>query len=60
MAMKSKQNTKVTKNKTIRFPLELVNKIEEIIADKGISFSSFVIQTCHRCLEEIEENQKKI
>lgn len=39
------KNDKIeTENKNIRFPLPLINKIEEEIKGKNVSFSRFVIQ----------------
>ncbi|MDD2238748.1 MAG: hypothetical protein PHH51_02545 [Bacilli bacterium] len=48
-----------TVNKTIRFPLDLITKIESQIIGKNISFSKFVIQACEYALENIKENTKK-
>ncbi|MDD2409687.1 MAG: hypothetical protein PHD03_03095 [Bacilli bacterium] len=48
----------ITENKTIRFPLELINKIEGQIIGKDISFSKFVIQACEYALENIKEEDK--
>lgn len=48
-----------TENKTIRFPLPLINKIEEKIRGKNVSFSRFVIQACEYALENMEEKPKK-
>ncbi|MDD4706227.1 MAG: hypothetical protein PHS24_03345 [Bacilli bacterium] len=45
---------KETENKTIRFPLELINKIENQIIGKDISFSKFVIQACEYALKNIK------
>lgn len=48
-----------TENKTIRFPLPLINKIEEEIKGKNVSFSRFVIQACEYALENLEKNSTK-
>ncbi len=56
---KIRDNKIETENKTIRFPLPLINKIEEEIKGKNISFSSFVIQACEYALENMEEKPKK-
>lgn len=52
-----------TENKTVRFPLPLINKIEEEIKGKNVSFSRFVIQACEYALENMEKktnnNQNK-
>ncbi|MFA6752788.1 MAG: hypothetical protein WCR93_00755 [Bacilli bacterium] len=43
----------------MRFPLDLITKIESQIIGKNISFSKFVIQACEYALENIKENTKK-
>lgn len=48
-----------TENKTIRFPLPLINKIEEEIKGKNVSFSRFVIQACEYALENMEKTTKE-
>lgn len=48
-----------TENKTIRFSLPLINKIEEEIKCKNVSFSRFVIQACEYALENMETESKK-
>lgn len=47
-----------TQNKTIRFPLDLINKIENQIKNKDISFSKFVIQACEYALINIKQEKK--
>ncbi len=44
-----------TENKTIRFPLPLINKIEDKINGKNVSFSRFVIQACEYALNNMEK-----
>ena len=56
---KIRDNKIETKNKTIRFPLPLINKIEEEIKGKNVSFSKFVIQACEYALENMETKPKK-
>ena len=48
-----------TENKTIRFPLPLINKIEEEIKGKNVSFSRFVIQACEYALDNMEKTTKE-
>lgn len=48
-----------TENKTIRFPVPLINKIEEEIKGKNVSFSRFVIQACEYALENMETKKKE-
>lgn len=58
MAFQIKPYRKETENKTIRFPVELVDKIEKAITNKDVTFSRFVIQACEYALNEMEEGQK--
>ena len=44
MAFQIRPNRKETENKTIRFPINLIEKIEEAIKGEDVSFSKFVIQ----------------
>ena len=51
-------------NKTIRFPLELINRIEKALVGQNISFSRFVILACEYALLNMEtsndiDKQKK-
>lgn len=50
---------KETLNKTIRFPKELVDKIEEQVAQNDSYFSSFVIQACEYAVKEMELQYSK-
>jgi len=50
---------KETLNKTIRFPKELVEKIEKQVAENDSYFSSFVIQACEYAVESMESQYKK-
>lgn len=58
MTFKINTNKIETKNKTIRFPIPLINMIENTIMNKNISFSRFVIQACEYALKNIEHNNK--
>ena len=55
MAFQLKSNKKETENKTIRFPLPLIERIDKAIENKDVTFSSFVIQACEYALEDLEE-----
>ena len=55
MAFQLKSNRKETENKTIRFPLPLIEEIEKAIQDKGVTFSSFVIQACEYALRDMDK-----
>lgn len=52
-------NRKETENKTIRFPLNLIQVIEQEINGKEVSFSSFVIQACEYALNNLKDTHKK-
>ena len=49
-----KPDRKETENKTIRFPVPLIEQIESIIDQKGLSFSGFVIQACEYAIDQME------
>ena len=53
MAFQLKSNRKETENKTIRFPLPLIEEIEKAIQNEDVTFSSFVIQACEYALENM-------
>lgn len=61
MSFQIKQNKKERENKTIRFPLPLIERIENAIRqdDINISFSGFVIQACEYALDNMEPSSKK-
>lgn len=56
MAFQLKPNKKESENKTIRFPLPLIEQIESQIEGKDVTFSSFVIQACEYALNELKNN----
>lgn len=55
MAFQIKSDRKETENKTIRFPLELLERIENAIKGNDVTFSGFVIQACEYALDNMEE-----
>jgi hypothetical protein len=59
MAFKINTNKIETENKTIRFPLPLISKIENKIKNKDISFSKFVIQACEYALNNMKSDKDK-
>ncbi len=59
MAFKLSVEKKETENKTIRFPLPLINKIEKYLEGTESNFSRFVIQACEYVLNELEEDKEK-
>ncbi len=56
MTFKIKEHKNEIENKTIRFPIELIDKIEKQLVGKNITFSSFVVQAYRYALENIEKN----
>lgn len=58
MAFQLKPDRKETENKTIRFPLSLVERIEKIIENQDVSFSSFVLQACEYAIENMEPKER--
>ena len=57
MAFQIKPNKKENENKTIRFPIDLIENIEKAIQNKEVTFSKFVIQACEYALNNLEDNQ---
>lgn len=58
MAFQIRPNRKETENKTIRFPIDLIEKIEEAIKGEDVSFSKFVIQACEYALTNMKKDKK--
>ena len=56
MAFVIKSDRKESENKTIRFPVPLIERIEEAIRQKDVTFSGFVIQACEYALENMESD----
>ena len=54
MAFQLKTNRKETENKTIRFPIALIENIDKVLVNQDVSFSSFVIQACEYALENMD------
>ena len=54
-----KPDRKETENKTVRFPVELIEKIEKALVGKNATFSAFVIQACEYALDNMEKKKKK-
>lgn len=57
MAFQLRENRKETENKTIRFPAELIDKIEDAIKNQNVTFSSFVIQACEYALNDMVQDK---
>ena len=59
MAFQLKSDKKETENKTIRFPLPLIERINEAIENQEVSFSGFVIQACEYALANMDNTNTK-
>ncbi len=59
MTFQLKENKKETENKTIRFPLPLIDEIEAVIQHRDVTFSRFVIQACEYALENLDKKELK-
>ena len=57
MAFQLKPNRKESENKTIRFPLPLIEEIEAVITNRDVTFSSFVIQACEYALKNMDTSE---
>lgn len=53
-----KPDKKETENKTIRFPVALIEQIDQVIRENNVSFSGFVIQACEYALKNMEYKQE--
>ena len=54
MAFQIKPDRKESENKTIRFPVQLIEQINTAITGQDVSFSSFVIQACEYALANMD------
>ncbi len=54
-----KPDRKETENKTVRFPIELIEKIEKVLVGKNATFSAFIIQACEYALDNMEVEEKR-
>lgn len=59
MSFQLKPNKKETENKTIRFPIFLIDKIEAAIKNRDVTFSSFVLQACEYALDNMDKDSVK-
>jgi len=58
MAFEIKPNKRESENKTIRFPIKLIDEIEKVLVLNEVTFSGFVIQACEYALENMNEPKK--
>ena len=59
MAFRLNSDRQETENKSIRFPVPLIERIEKNIEGKATNFSSFVIQACEYALDNMEDDNKE-
>lgn len=59
MAFQLKPNRKESENKTIRFPVELIDRIDKAIVNQDVTFSSFVIQACEYALNNMDTSKNQ-
>lgn len=52
-----RSDKKETENKTIRFPVPLIEEIEEVIRENDVTFSGFVLQACHYALDNLNTSK---
>ena len=58
MAVQIKSDRKETENKTVRFPVEMISRIQKIMIAKDVSFTGFVLQACEYVLDELDKEDK--
>ena len=57
MAFQIQPNKKESENKTIRFPLPLIERTNRALIGTEVSFSSFVIQASEFALDNLEDSE---
>jgi len=57
MSIQIKSDRKETENKTIRFPVDMLARIDAIMVEHDVSFSGFVLQACEYVLDELEKEK---
>ena len=48
-----------TTNKSIRFPNDVIDKVEEAIRGTGCTFSAFVVEAVRVALENLQEQKER-
>lgn len=48
-----------TTNKTIRFPNDLIESVEQLIQDKNCTFSAFVIAAVQAAVDEVQQDAEQ-
>ncbi|MBR1641900.1 MAG: hypothetical protein IJ683_06215 [Butyrivibrio sp.] len=59
MSFQLKHDKVDTENKSIRFPVALIGRIEDVIAkaEGQVSFTGFVIQACEYALDNMNKEE---
>ena len=57
MAFKIPSNPPTT-NKTVRFPNDLIERVETLIRGQDCTFSAFVVAAVRAAVEEVENEQR--
>lgn len=60
MAFNLNIEKKTSINKCVRFPVDVIKKIEKITNKNNVSFSKFVIEACKYALEDMKNQKKKV
>lgn len=60
MSFRIQPDKKESENKTVRFPSDLIARIETAIANHDVTFSSFVLQACEYALEHLDEDSQEL
>lgn len=56
MAFQIRSDRKETETKSIRFPVSLIEQIENAIKEKDVTFTGFVIQACEYALNDMDDS----
>ena len=59
MKFQLKPDRKESENKTIRFPVPLIERIEKAIAGRDVTFSGFVLQACEYALNNMASEEEE-
>ena len=49
-----------TTNKTVRFPNDLIERVETLICNKDCTFSAFVVAAVRAAVEEVESSENTL
>ena len=56
LSIQIKSDRKETENKTIRFPVDMLARIDTVMRENDVSFTGFVLQACEYVLDELEND----